>query len=587
MELNLFLKESRRLAKLIRKEPYKKVDTRIAVLGTDSIQYFVMALRYALDRENIHADIYEGEYDGIAMDVMDDDSPLYAFNPDIVILIPDYREIKEYPEALESEESVRSLLSTASGKYEYYWQKISSRLHCQVLQSNVVIPPERLYGNLEKSLPYSMSEFLSSLNETLLKKVSSNVTIIDTDALAANIGKWNWFDDQAYFLSKSGYRLDYIQENVSQYVRQIKAIRGKVRKCLVLDLDNTLWGGIVGDDGWDGIQLDPNNAVGEAYREFQRYILKLKKRGVILAVVSKNDIENAKEPFEKNQNMLLKLDDIASFQANWDDKVTNIKRVAKELNIGTDSLVFFDDNPAEREIVRQYLPEVMVIDVPADAALYKRALDQAKPFEWRELTREDVLRSNSYIENRKRAELQTRFENYDEYLQSLEMKCAVREPNASEVSRFAQLLNKSNQFNLRTQRYTQSEIEAAVKAENKKCLCAVFSDKFSEYGIISCVILEKQDECCFIESWVMSCRVLKRGVELMVFSHILNVARSWNCRFIKGEYLPSAKNQMVCDLYDNLGFELVSENNGNRIYQYHTCKEFSGKYFIEENVSQE
>ena len=582
MELNLFLKESRRLAKRISKEPYERVDTRIAVLGTDSIQYFVMALRYVLDKENIHADIYEGEYDGIAMDVMDESSPLYAFNPDIIILIPDYREIKEYPEALESDEAVRSLLNAASGKYEYYWQKISSRLHCQILQSNVVIPPERLYGNLEKSLPYSMSGFLSSLNETLLKKAPSNVTIIDTDALAANIGKWNWFDDQAYFLSKSGFRLEYIQENVLQYVRQIKAIRGKVRKCLVLDLDNTLWGGIVGDDGWDGIQLDPNNAVGEAYREFQRYILRLKKRGVILAVVSKNDIENAKEPFTRNQNMILKLDDIACFQANWDDKVTNIKRVAKELNIGIDSLVFFDDNPAEREIVRQYLPEVMVIDVPADAALYKRALDLAMPFEWRELTREDVLRSNSYIENKKRAELLTSFDNYDDYLLSLEMKCTVREPKASEVSRFAQLLNKSNQFNLRTQRYTESEIEAVVGNENKKCLCAVFSDKFSEYGIISCVILEKQDDCCFIESWVMSCRVLKRGVELLVFKSVLDAARAWNCSYIKGQYLPSPKNRMVSDFYDSLGFEIVSDSSGEKLYRYSTDLPFDRKIFIEE-----
>lgn len=582
MELDLFLKESRRLAKKIKKEPYERADTRIAVLGTDSIQYFVMALRYALDRENIHADIYEGEYNGIAMDVMDDSSPLYKFNPDILILIPDYREIKEYPGALESEDAVESLLDDTVGVYEYYWEKINSNLHCQVLQSNFAVPPERLYGNLERSLPYSMFSFLSSLNIRLLQRAPANVTMIDTDALSAIIGKANWFDDKSYFLTKSGYRLDYIQENVMQYVRQIMAIHGRIRKCLVLDLDNTLWGGIVGDDGWDGIQLDPNDAVGEAYREFQRYVLSLKKRGVILAVVSKNDIENAKEPFEKNQNMILKLDDIACFEANWEDKVTNIRRVASELNIGTDSLVFFDDSPAERNIVSNYLPEVRVIDVPDDVALYKRALDHAMPFEWRELTKEDVLRSNSYIENRKREELQTRFKNYDEYLRNLDMKCSVREPNASEVSRFAQLLNKSNQFNLRTQRYTESEIQAALGDQNKKCLCAVFSDKFSEYGIISCVILEKQGECCFIESWVMSCRVLKRGVEFMMFSKILNAARSWNCRTIEGEYLPSPKNRMVFDLYDNLGFELISESSDKKTYQYRTYIPFNGKFFIAE-----
>ena len=568
MNTDDLLKQARRLAKKIKKEGYQDIDTKIAVIGTDSIQYFVMVLRYLLDEEGIHADIYEGEYDGIRMDVMDPGSSLYRFVPDILIILPDYREIKEYPGPLESEDNVNRLLDATCETYVAYWDKLQALGDCQILQSNFVIPPERMYGNLERRLCYSKTSFLEKLNTRLLENASANVTLIDLESVAGNIGKWNWFDDTAYFLTKSAFRMDYIEDAVQPFVWQIKALRGKTKKCICLDLDNTLWGGVVGDEGFDGIQLDPNNATGEAYLDFQRYLLNLKKRGVILAIVSKNDEANAKEPFEKNPHMILHLDDIASFQANWDDKVTNIRRVAAELNIGIDSLVFFDDNPAEREIVRNYLPEVMVVDVPEDPALYKRSLDKAQPFEWLELTKEDVLRSNSYIENRHRAELQTQFADYDEYLQSLEMRGNVRRPKEAEMPRFAQLLNKSNQFNLRTQRYSEAEIVAADASEEKKCLCTLLADKFSEYGIIACVILEKQGNDCFIESWVMSCRVLKRGVENLTFNIVIETAKEWGCKSLKGQYIPSPKNGMVSHFYDDLGFEEMSDVEGVIDYSF-------------------
>lgn len=580
MEVDELLKQARRLAKKIKKEGSAKADVRIAVLGSASIQYFVMVLRFLLEDEGICADIYEGEYNGIMMDIMDSESQFYRFRPEIVIMIPDYRDIIIFPEPLEDRENVEKLVDAVGVNYKTYWDKISVIAGCQILQSNFVIPPEHVYGNIERNEPFSATEFLELINRRLVESAPAYVSIIDLDLLAQNIGKWNWFDETSYFLSKAGFNIEYIEDVVRSYIRQILALKGKTRKCLILDLDNTLWGGIVGDDGWDGIQLDPNNAVGEAFRDFQTYILQLKKRGVILAVVSKNDVSNAKEPFEKNPHMILRLDDIASFQANWDDKVTNIRRVAAELNIGIDSLVFFDDNPAEREIVDSYLPEVMVIDVPKNPALYKRALDKAAPFDWLQLTKEDVLRSNSYIDNRRRKELQIQFNNYDEYLKSLAMKGEVREPELKELPRFTQLLNKSNQFNLRTKRYTESEMEEIYSSDDRKCLCAILSDKFSEYGIIACAILQKKELSCFIESWVMSCRVIRRGVEDMVFKGIIKEAKDWNCTVISGEYIPSDKNSMVTDFYDSLGFTKDGEHEGIRHYSYDVSIPFEREVFI-------
>lgn len=580
MEIDELLKQARRLAKKIKKEGNIKTDLRIAVLGTNSIQYFVMVLRLLLNSEGISANIYEGEYNGIMMDVMESDSQLYRFKPEIVILLPDYRDLKIFPNTLEERENLEKLIDSVKDLYITYWERISEIPGCQILQSNYVIPPERIYGNIERSEYFSITRYLEIINQMMIEVKRPNVSIIDLDLLAQNIGKWNWFDDTSYYLTKAGFRIDYIEDVTQIFVRQILALKGKTRKCLVLDLDNTLWGGIVGDDGWDGIQLDPNNAVGEAFRDFQAYILQLKRRGVILSVVSKNDIANAKEPFEKNAHMILHFDDIAAFQANWDDKVTNIRRVANELNIGIDSLVFFDDNPAEREIVKSYLPEVLVIDVPKDPALYKRALDKASPFDWLQITKEDVFRSNSYIDNRKRTELQMQFVDYDEYLKSIEMVGEVKEPEMSDLQRFTQLLNKSNQFNLRTIRYSESEIGEIYSAKDKKCLCAELTDKFSEYGIISCVILSKNGESCFIESWVMSCRVLKRGVEDMVFKGIIKVAKEWNCTVISGEYVPSEKNSMVRDFYDMLGFTEDSEQGGVRHYSYYVSNPYTKKVFI-------
>ena len=540
---------------------------KLAVLGTCAIQYFVKFLKYYLYENGINATIYEGEYNGINMDVFDDDSEFYRFQPDYVILLPYYTDIKNFPALLASNEEIGQCLDSVTAYYSEAWKRISTIHNVKILQSNFVIPSIHVLGNLENKEAYSRNNFIRKANEKLLSESPSNVTIVDLDALSDNIGKYNWFDYPAYFLNKAMVRLDFMPELVQCFVRQIKALMGNTKKCLVLDLDNTLWGGVVGDDGYDGIQLDPNNAVGEAYRFFQEYCLELKNRGVILAICSKNDEAVAKEPFEKNADMILHLDDIACFVANWENKADNMHKIAAELNIGIDSLVFFDDNPAERKIVKQFVPEVYVVDVPSDPALYVLQLEKDQPFEWLQLTKEDLDRTDSYIGNQKRKVMLESFVDYDEYLKALEMKGRVERGEGADVSRFTQLINKSNQFNLRTIRYSEADIESMALDENVKCLCGKLSDRYNNYGIITCVILKKVDDACFIDTWVMSCRVLKRGVESMMFNAIIDAVKEMGCSEVKAEYIRTKKNSMVSTFYETLGFENIETLDDGEVFK--------------------
>lgn len=582
LELSTLLKQIRKSEK----QEVQEDGPKIAVLGSCSIQYFVKIMKYYLAKEGLCCPMYEGEYNGINMEVFDNNSSLYKFAPDYVIVLPHYTDIKDIPPLLADEKTVDEYVTGLKEYYVKVWMQLNTISGVKILQGNFVIPPIRALGNIENSEIYSTNRFFQSVNEMLVEEKQSNVTIVDLDALSCNIGKYNWFDYSAYFLNKAAVRLDYMPEYVQCFVRQIKALRGNTRKCLVLDLDNTLWGGVVGDEGWEGIQVDPNNAVGEAYRFFQSYCLALRKRGVILAICSKNDEDNAREPFEKNENMILHLNDISCFVANWENKADNLRRIAHELNIGIDSLVFFDDNPVERQIVQQFVPEVHVVDVPADPALYVLQMEKEQPFEWLQITKEDLERTNSYLGNRKRQQMQESFVNYNEYLKALEMKGQVAKVGQADVTRFAQLINKSNQFNLRTIRYTEADVQKMLTDKNVCCLYGKLSDRYSNYGIISCVILRKEKDACFIDTWVMSCRVLKRGVENMMYEGILKAASEMGCKSLASEYIKTKKNQMIESFYESLGFELIEtkEDGGDFRKEYALNKlDLKPSHFIKED----
>lgn len=534
-DISEFLKLLKRAEK---QDIYQQAETkiRLAVIGTNSIQYIVKGLRYLLyEKYRINAVVFEGDYDGIAKTLLDDTSGYYSFQPEATIILPD------------------------SGVIDIdFYKKVWNKVLGHIFQSNFVVPNISALGNLEMNMVESQHFQIAEANLEMARQKPSNVTILDLDGLASRIGKDKWFDYPAYFSTKQGFSLDYLEDVCSLIARQIGALYGKVKKCLVLDLDNTLWGGVVGDDGWDGIQLDPNDPVGEAYRFFQKYVLSLKERGVILAVCSKNELQAAQEPFTQNPNMILKLSDIACFMANWEDKAQNLCAIAQQLNIGIDSLVFFDDNPAERELVRLHLPQVEVIDVPTDPANYAESLSNSGMFDWIQITQEDLNRTNTYQSNQKREQMLSSFTDYEEYLSALEMKYEIGFLDRQQVPRFTQLINKTNQFNLRTQRYTEGQIRQMLENPEYKLIYCSLSDKFDQYGLISCVILKGS----FIDTWVMSCRVFKRHVEDKIFEFIKGHTEG----NLYGEYLPTAKNVMVRDFYSKIGFQ-KTEKEGVFMYE--------------------
>lgn len=532
---------------------------KVAVIGSKSIQFFVKILELMAYQKGYVLDIYEGEYNGITSEILDEHSPLYAFQPQYVFLLTHDSDIHVYPPLLSDQKTIDDWCHQTMAYYHTLWDKLE-QLNCVVLQSSFVIPIERQLDQLEGSVPYSKANALRLLNYQLMIEKPHHVHLIDLEYIASYVGKQYWFDERNYYLNKAGFSYEYLPIVASYYVSRMCSLEGSVRKCVVLDLDNTLWGGVVGDDGYDGINLNPNDAIGEAYLAFQDYLLMLKQRGVILAVCSKNEEDVAKEAFIKNPFMRLSLDDISCFIANWEDKASNIKKISEFLNIGIDSLVFVDDNPAEREIVKTFLPEVTVIDLPEDPALYVRCLNEAMCFDWHALTKEDITRSQTYQENLKRQALQQSFVDYDSYLESLQMKGYVGEVGDNELERFIQLSNKSNQFNLRTVRLTEADVHRMQADPHYKLLYVTLSDCFSQYGLISCIILHKENQDCFIENWLMSCRVLKRGVEDFAFNEVLNVAKAWGCQSLIGEYIASKKNKMVKDFYSKMGFQKIDEN---------------------------
>lgn len=572
-----------KLAKKIKKKEPASNNIKIAVIGSCSLQYFVMVLRLFLFKYDLAGDFFEGEYDGINMAVFDSHSELYKFSPDIVIILSNYRDIRNFPELFSLPHEIDDFVISQGKYYQKLWKRISKIQGCHIFQSNIVIPLERECGNIEANLYCSRRTIYNMINLELIKIKAENVTIIDMEYMAEFLGKEKWFDYTSYFSSKIEYSLKYIGIVCDMYAQQIAALQGKIKKCLVLDLDNTLWGGIVADEGANGISIGPNDAIGEAYSFFQQYVLNLRRRGVILAVVSKNDYQLAKEPFEVNDNMILKYSDFSVFIANWDTKASNIELVAQKLQIGIESLVFFDDNPAEREIVRKYHPDVLVIDVPENVAEYVLALERAHPFDWIDLTKEDVSRADSYKANAEREKLCVKFEDYQEFLLNLAMKGSVEYLQDKDITRFTQLINKSNQFNVRTQRYSIANIKSMLSNGDCQMLAAKLEDRFSKFGIIACVILHKKAKECFIDTWVMSCRVLKRDVENFTFRKMIDAARNWGCKVIIGEYIPTEKNEYVKDLFPMLGFcLLVKKDDGTEIYMYDLSIEFEKKIVIEE-----
>jgi FkbH-like protein len=557
----------RRLQKLLAARPSEATGLqtiRLAVLASSTIEHLIPAIRLAALRRGLIAKCYVAPYGQYQQEVLDPASGLHEFQPDAVLLAVNSTDVGVNLPWATSVQDVTAAVKQRVDEWVHLWEIINTQLGAVVIQQMMVIPPERLFGQYDAVLPASPASVRNQVNEVLRLRASEHkVLLLNADEMAAYVGKHLWCDTALWHHAKQDISPIYSPLYGEHLARILAAVRGLSSKCLVLDLDNTIWGGVIGDDGLSGILLGQGNAVGEAFYAFQSYAKALKERGIILAVCSKNEEANALEAFEKHPEMVLRRNDIAVFVANWEDKATNLKRIATTLNIGLDSLVFFDDNPVERAVVRQFAPSIAVPEVPEDPAMYVRCLSDAGYFEAVSFSIDDTKRAEQYVANSHRNELKEKSHNLESFLKSLRMEMTVASINSVSLPRATQLINKSNQFNLTTRRYTEAQVKQVSEELDTLCLQVRLKDNFGDNGLISVVIAKpivfESKKALHIDTWLMSCRVLGRQVEQEVLNVLVDQARQHGYCILHGEYIETNRNSIVRDHYAKLGFELIHE----------------------------
>jgi FkbH-like protein len=526
---------------------------RVALLSDSASQFIVQALRGYGIENGINYDVYEADYNQIDLQVFDPGSELYEHKPDYVIIL---RSSERLLKTFYKKGNKESFADQQKEYMDSLYQQITSQLKARVICNTFPEINDGVFGNFASKTKSSFVYQLKKLNAALmdLGTERKNFFLADLSALAARKGYENFFDSKMYINADMVYSIDMLPLIAKQFHDVMQAINGSFKKCIILDLDNTTWGGVIGDDGMEGIQIG-DLGMGKAFTELQLWVKQLRHRGIIVAVCSKNTEEIAKEPFLQHPEMVLKMEDIAVFVANWENKVDNILYIQQVLNIGFDSMVFLDDNPFEREMVKKAIPDITVPDLPEDPSEYLLYLRTLNLFETASFTEEDEQRTRQYQEEAKRNILQKSFANEDEFLQSLSMQCETKAFDAFTVPRIAQLSQRSNQFNLRTVRYTEEEIRNIAQSEDHYTISFSLNDVYGDYGLIAFVILQKKDDkTLFIDSWIMSCRVLKRGMESYTLNAIAEIAKAHGFTKIVGEYIPTKKNGIVKDHYEKLGF---------------------------------
>lgn len=534
---------------------------RLAVLASSTVDHLLPGIRVGALRRGLWLQTCVGEYGQYRQELLDPGSPLHEYRPDAILFALDARHLTA--RASSDHGAAAAQLERTVDDLCALWQRARAAFKCQILQQTVLPVFPTLAGNNEHRLPWSPHHLVQQLNERLRARADQEaVDLVAVDAQISQDGLGAWHDPVLWHRAKQEVHPAAGPMYGDLVARTIAAQRGRSFKCLALDLDNTLWGGVIGDDGLEGIQLGQGSAAGEAYAAFQRYAKALADRGVILAVCSKNDEDKALEPFDKHPEMVLRRSDIACFVANWQDKATNLRKIAATLNIGIDAIAFADDNPFERDLVRRELPMVGVPELPEDPALYPHCLAGAGYFEALRITAEDVQRTDLYRQISERATLEAAATDLPAYLRSLDMRMLWRPFDRQGLQRVHQLINKTNQFNLTTRRYTEAEVAELVDNPAAITLQIRLTDQFGDSGIIAIVIgrrLESEPDTLFIDTWLMSCRVLGRQVEEATLNLLADQARAAGLRHLVGEYRPTAKNGMVREHYPRLGFTAVGE----------------------------
>ena len=564
------LKKSKSIKKQLLADNSSRIHKKIAVLGGSTTHDIVRMLELFLLNYGIEPEFYESEYAQYWQDAMFPGDDLLKFSPDVIYIHTSNRNITDYPAVSDSADEVNAKLDKTYSHFETMWKKLSDTHHCPIIQNNFEAPFFRLLGNRDAYDIHGRLSFINRLNERFAEYARSegegSLFINDINYISASYGLDAWADQQAWHMYKYALSIQAIPTLSFNLAGIIKSIYGRNKKGLVLDLDNTLWGGVVGDDGVDGIEIGQETNLGQVYHEFQSYVKLQKDIGVVLAVDSKNEKENAIAGLSHPDGALTP-DDFVDIKANWEPKSENFKKIADDLTLLPESLVFVDDNPAEREIVTAQIPGVLApeIDSPEN---YIRLIDHSGFFEVTSISEDDKKRNEMYMANKKRTELEESFSDYGEYLKSLEMEAEIAPFDSLHFSRISQLTNKSNQFNLTTRRYSQADIEKEASDPDKITLYGRLKDKFGDNGIVSLAIGKIKGEELHIELWLMSCRVLKRDMEEAMLDELVKEALSRGIKVIYGYYYPTAKNKMVKDFYSERGFDKISEDNeGNAVFK--------------------
>lgn len=553
-----------KLKKALLLDGNKRIHKKIAILGGSTTNDIKLCMELFLLNYGIEPEFYESEYNQYYQDAMFPPEELIQFQPDIIYIYTTNRNITTYPSMSYNEKDVDKLIDSEYHKYSGMWDHLTNTFHCPIIQNNFEKPIYRLLGNKDATDIHGRVNYLSRLNQKWAEyaQTHENFYICDIDYISSDYGLSSWHDLNYWYMYKYAMSLQAIPYLSFNIANIIKSIFGKNKKGYVLDLDNTLWGGVIGDDGVDNIEIGPEEAVGQAYLEFQQYLKEHQQLGIIHNVDSKNDEENALAGL-RHPDGVLRPEDMIVIKANWDPKDRNFLQIANELALLPESLVFVDDNPAERHIVAEQLPGVATPDI-GSVQDYIRVLDRSGFFETTVVSADDAKRHQMYKENIARASLEAKFENYTDYLLSLDMKAIIRPFDPVLMARIAQLSNKSNQFNLTTRRYSQEEIEAIAADHSYVDLYGRLTDRFGDNGVVSVVIGHQRGDVIDIDLWIMSCRVLKRDMEYAMMDEFVKYCRDRAVKKINGYYYPTAKNGMVREFFGLHGFKKISEDeSGN------------------------
>ena len=557
---SLIIQKRRSLRRQLLADGRPRIEKKIAVLGGSTTSDIVKTMELFLLDAGIAPSFYESEYAQYFQDAMFPDEHLLSFAPDVVFIHTSNRNITNWPEITDSAEAVQAKLDAEYEKFTAMWASIQEKFRCPIIQNNFEPPYYRLLGNRDAADIHGRTNFLARLNLRFAEYAQSHESFYLNDLawVAADYGLREFSNPLFWNMYKYAMCFEAIPAFAFNTANIVKSIFGRSKKALALDLDNTLWGGVVGDDGVDGIEIGQETGVSQSYYEFQSYLKLLKAQGVILTVCSKNDHENAIAGLNHPEGAL-KPDDFIIIKANWENKDRNIVEIASELNILPDSIVFADDNPAERAIVRAQVPGVTVPELDG-VENYIAVIDRSGCFEVTNFSDDDLKRNEMYKSNAQRAAQMAAFGDYAEYLRSLEMTAVIDDFLPVYLARITQLANKSNQFNLTTRRYTTAEMEAVYESADHIRLYGKLIDKFGDNGVVSVVIGRVEGETLDIELWLMSCRVLKRDMELAMLDRLVERCRERGIRTIFGNYYPTAKNRMVRELYATFGFDKISED---------------------------